>query len=132
MDVIGAMTVATTTIDSLDLCQRHSVAFVTANVDMCAVQGEICLPVVIEGPDIPRNRVMAVFAAILEIAFMLVVVAMAGHAANVFIRKCLGGMTTVTFLLFVNAMQRESCQVVIEEHRILPVEFRVAAFTLAA
>ena len=105
---------------------------VAADLNMGAIEREVRLQVVIEGPDVPGHRVVARVAAILEIAFMGVVVAVAGHAANVFIRKCLGGMTTFTFLLFVNAMQRESCQVVIEEHRILPVEFRVAAFTLAA
>lgn len=41
-------------------------------------------------------------------------------------------MTAVAFLLLVNAMQRESCQIMIKEHRILPGHLRVAALALRA
>ena len=75
---------------------------------------------------------MAGIAAILEIAFVRIVVSMTRNAVDRFIRESLGGVAALAFLLFVNAVQRESSQVVSEKYRILPVHFRVAALTLGA
>lgn len=57
---------------------------------------------------------------------------MTGDAADILIRKRLRLMTVVTLRLIVYAEQREAGQVVIEEHRILPVDFSMATFTLRA
>jgi len=108
------------------------VAIVTANLDMGAVKLEVGLQVVIECPHFPTNGVVAGVAAILKIFFVRVIFTVAGNAATLFACECLGGMTAVAFLLFVHAVQRESCQVVIEEHRVLPVNFCMATLTLGA
>ena len=105
---------------------------IAADLNMGANEREVCLQVVIEGPDVPGHRVMAGVAAIREIAFMRIVVAVTRNAIDIIICVGLRSMATVALLLFVDAVQREAGQVVIEEQRILPVDFRVAAFALAA
>lgn len=85
MDVVRAMTVAAVPVDALDLVQGYSMAVVAGDLDMSAVQREVGLLVVIEGPDVPGNGVVAAVAAIPEISSMRIVVTVARHAANVFI-----------------------------------------------
>ena len=77
---------------------------VAADLNMGAMEREVRLQVVIEGPDVPGHRVVARVAAILEIGFMGVVVAVAGNTLDRFVGVSLGRMAAVTFLLFVNAV----------------------------
>ncbi len=132
MHIISTVAVATTPVDAFDFVQRHSVAVVTGDIDMGAVKRELGLQVVIECPHFPTNGVVAGVAMILEISLVRVIFTVAGNAATLFTCERLGGMTAVAFLLFVHAVQRESCQVVIEEHRVLPVNFCMASLTLGA
>lgn len=48
MYVVSAMTVSATAVDSLDFVERHAVAIVTGDGDMCAFERKFGLCVVIE------------------------------------------------------------------------------------
>lgn len=104
VNVVRAMTVAATAIDGFHLDQRHAVTVVARDLDMGTIEREVCLQVVIEGPDVPGDRVVTGIAAIREIAFMRVVVAVAGNTVNRFVGVSLGRVAAVTFLLFVDAV----------------------------
>jgi len=85
MDIVRAMTVAAATVYSFDPVQRHAVTVVTTDIDMRTVEREVGLQVMIESPNVPGDRVVAGVAAILEIALMLVIVAVTGYAADIFV-----------------------------------------------
>ena len=104
VDVVGAMTVAATTVNGFDFCQGHAMTVVTTHLDMRAVEREVSLQVVIKSPDVPGNRVMAAVTSVFKIAFVRVVVLMAGDTVDRFVRIGLGGMTAVTFLLAMHAV----------------------------
>lgn len=128
--VVGAMTVTATSVDGFDFCKRHTVTVVATDLDVSAVQREVGLQVVIKGPDFPRDGVMAGITAVTHIAFVRVIVAVTGNAVDSFIRIRLARMTTVTFLFLVHTVQREARQVMVEKHRVLPVNLGMTAFTL--
>jgi hypothetical protein len=77
VDIIRDMAVAAPAVAGFDPVERHAVTIVTTNFDVSTLQGEISVQIVIEGPDVPRNRVMAGFATIFEISFVCVVITMA-------------------------------------------------------
>jgi hypothetical protein len=128
--VVRAMAVTATTVDGFDFVQRDSVAVVTVDVDVCARKRKLGLFVVIKSPDVPCDGVVAGIATILEISVMRVIITMTGDAVALFVGKGLRGMAIDAFLLIVHAVQRESGEVVIEKHRVLPVHFRVATLAL--
>ena len=128
--VIGAVAVAAISVESCHPGQRHTVAVVAGNVDVSTLERKIGLYIVVEGPDVPGDGGMAGVAAILEMALVRVVVEMAGNAVRRFVRIRLCGMTGIAFLFPVHAVQGESRKVVIEEYRVLPVDFRMAALAL--
>ena len=132
VDVICPMTVTAVAGGAFDLVQRHAVTIVATHVDVRPVKREVRLQIVIEGPDIPCHGVVAGLAAVLEVPLVRIVVAMAAHAAGIFVRVCLRRMTALALLLGVHAVQRESCQIVIEKHRVLPVHFRMTVLALLA
>lgn len=59
VNIIGAVAVATSLTDARLHFERLPVASLAGNVRVCAIQREICLPVVIETPLQPVNRVVA-------------------------------------------------------------------------
>lgn len=130
--IVRAMAIPAATADVFHLFQRHAVTVITAHTDMRADEREGGLHTMIESPQVPGDRVMAGIAAVLEVASVLVIVAVARNAADIFVLKSLADVTALAFLLFVPAEQREPSQFMIEKYRVLPVELGVAAFTLCA
>ena len=128
--VVGTMTIAATSIEGFDFYKRHTVTVVAPDLDVSAMQLEVGLQVVIKGPDFPRDGGMTGITAVTHIAFVRVIVAVAGNAVDRFIRIRLTCVATITFLFLVVAMQRESGQVMVEENRVLPVNLGMTAFTL--
>lgn len=132
VNVIRAMTITAAAVNSFYFDQRSSMTIVAANSGVCAVKRKVGLKIVIERPDVPCNRVVTRLTAITHIAFVRVVVTVAGNAVHGLVRIGLTGVAAITFLFHVLAVQREAGQVVIEKHRILPVHFRMAALALCA
>jgi hypothetical protein len=130
VDVVGAMTIAATSIDGFDFCKGHTMTVVAADLDVSAIQREVGLQVVIKGPDFPRDGAMTGITAVTHIAFVRVIVSVAGNAIYGLVRVGLACMAAITFLFLVIAMQRESRQVMIKENRVLPVNLGMTAFTL--
>ena len=97
------MAIPTTTVDGGNLVQSDSVAIVTDDAGVSALEREFGLYGVIESPDVPGDRVVAGVAAFLEISVMSVIFTMTGNAATLFTGDYLRCMTTVAFLLFVHA-----------------------------
>jgi len=103
MNVIGAMTVAATSVDGFDLVQRHSMTVVTADIDMSTLKRDIGLCVVIESPNVPGNGVVACGALFLEVAAMGVVITVTGYAATLFTCECLRSVASLALLITVYA-----------------------------
>lgn len=74
---------------------------------------------------------MAGATLIVEVAAVGVFVLMAGYALRVSAAKRLCLMAVFAFRFTVLAKQREWAQVMVEEHRVLPVDFCVAGFALS-
>ena len=105
-------------------------AIVATNFGVRATERKVGLQVVIECPEVPGNGVMTGITAIAHVALVRVVVTVARDAVDRLVCIGLAGMAAVAFLLLVLAKQREARQVVVEEHRVLPVHFGMAALTL--
>ncbi|MCP4945293.1 MAG: hypothetical protein GY924_25375, partial [Planctomycetaceae bacterium] len=91
---------------------------------------KVALQIVIESPRVPGNRIVARATLIIEVAAVWVIVLMARDTFRIRVAERLRRVTVFAFILSVNTEQREWAQVMIEEHRILPVYFCVAALTL--
>lgn len=77
VDIVRTMTAATAAIDHLHVGQRTAVAALAAHVGVCALQRKFCLDIVVEGPEIPCDRVVAGIAVFCKSSFMAVVLRMA-------------------------------------------------------
>lgn len=130
--IVGPVTIATVPIDVFHLVEWAAMAVVAGDGDMSALEQKVGLLVVIERPYIPADRVVAGVAAVKEVAAMRVVLSVTGSATAFCIGESLGGVAILTFILFVHAVQRESCQVVVEKYRVLPVDLGVTALALHA
>ena len=126
MDIIGAMAVATATTDRHHLVQRASVAIFTDDADMRASKRKASLQVVIKCPNIPGNGVVTGIAALMEVAVVRVFFAVAGSTVTFLMAERLRLMAILALVLVVHAEERESGKVVIEKHRVLPINFCVA------
>ena len=129
VDIVGAVAVSTAAADRHHLVERASVALFATNIDMCTINQKTCLHVVIERPDIPGDRVVASVAALVEIVVVRVVFTMAGNTVAVFVAECLRRMAVFAFILVVQAEERKACEIVIEKHRVFPINFSVATAT---
>ena len=126
--IVCPMAVSATATDGCHVFERAAMTGVACNIDMCAVERKVGLQIVIESPDVPADRVVAGLAAVLEVATMRIVLLMAGDAVTISVREFLAAMTCVAFVLEMHAVQRESRQVMVEKHRVLPIDLGVAAF----
>ena len=106
-------------------------AVVTRHFSVRALQGEICLQIVVKGPPIPGDGIVAGATLIVEIAAVRILVLMASDALRVCIAERLRLMAVLTFGFAVLAKQREWAQVMVEEDRILPIDFSVACLALS-
>ena len=79
MNVVGAMTIAATSVDGFDFCKRHTVTVVAGNRIVGTVKRKVRLQTMVEGPQIPGNRVVAATTLICKVTFVRVVIAMAGN-----------------------------------------------------
>ena len=68
VDVVCAMTATAAVPGPLHRCQRTAMTVIAGNVDVCAVNGEAGLRVVIKQPQIPGNRVVAGLTVLFELA----------------------------------------------------------------
>lgn len=69
---------------------------------------------------------MTGIAAIMEIAVVRVVFKVAGSTVTLGVAKRLRLMAVLALILVVYAEERESSEIVIEKHRVLPLNFCVA------
>jgi hypothetical protein len=132
MDIVGAVAGMTAAIDGLHFRQRASMAVITGDVDVSALQWKVGLNVVIKCPDVPCNRVVACAAAIIEMPVMRIVFLVTGNTVRFYVSENLGGMTLFAFGLLMRTKSWELRQIVIEEHGILPIHFCMTIFTLRA
>ena len=100
------------------------------NVCVRAIQREICLPVVIEAPLQPVNRVVARGAVVLEATVVRILLAVAIHTIFGCILEYVRLVTRIAFLAAVLAKQREARQIVIKEHVFRPRYVVVAVLAL--
>jgi hypothetical protein len=130
MDIVGAVAGMTATINGLHFRQRASMAVITGDLDVSALQWKVGLNVVIENPDVPRDRVVACAAAIIEMPVMRIIFLVTGNAVHFYVSENLGGMTLFAFGLPMRTKSWELRQIVIEEHGILPVFFGMTILAL--
>ena len=64
--IVRPVAISTTTAYVFHFLEGAAVACVTGNIDMRAIERELCLDVVIEDPQVPTDRVVAGVAAILK------------------------------------------------------------------
>jgi hypothetical protein len=112
VNVVRAVTPTTGVTRIAHRSERASVAIVAGNVHVGAFQQEIGLRVVIEQPEIPGNRVVAVPTIVLKIAVVRVVISVAGNALAGSIRKDLCLVAVITLNIPVFTKQREVGQIV--------------------
>lgn len=131
--VIGPVAIAAAAVSRFHLGERAAMALLAGNIDVSAGQWKVSLQVMIESPLFPGDRGVAGAAFIVEIAVVRVVFRMARNTGGFGFSECLG-LVAVRALcnLVVRAQQRKRSQIVIEEHRVLPIDFRVAVLTLRA
>ena len=122
------MAVTTTAVNSLHLAERASMTVIAGDFDVRTAQFEFSLNIVVKDPKIPSDRIVASVTAPGEVVTMRIVVFVAGGTAIVHDSEHLGLVTILAFLLVVNAEQRKRSEVMVEENRILPGDFRVAVF----
>gem|GEM_PF-5744091 len=132
VQITCAMAVATTRSGRLHFLQRASVTVVTRHINVRAFQSETGLQLVVEGPLIPADRVVAGSTLIVEIAAMRILILMAGNTCGIRFPKGLRLMAVVAFCFPMLPEQWKRAEVVIEEHRVLPADFGMAGFTLSS
>ena len=132
VDIVRAMAVTTTTVDGLHFAERASMTVIAGDIDMRTAQFEFSLNIVVKDPKIPGDRIVASVTAPGEVFTMRIVVFVASGTAFVHDSEYLGLVTILAFVLVVNAEQRKGSEVMVEENRVLPGHFRVAAFAQSA
>jgi hypothetical protein len=128
VNIVCAMAVTTTAVNSLHLAEGASMTVIAGDIDVRTAQFEFSLNIVVKDPKIPGDRIVASVTAPGEVVTMRIVVFVAGGTAIVHDSEHLGLVTILAFLLVVNAEQRKRSEVMVEENRILPGDFRVAVF----
>jgi len=128
VNIVCAMAVTTTAVNSLHFAERASMTVIAGDIDVRIAQFEFSLNIVVKDPKISVDRLVASVTAPGEVVTMRIVVFVAGGTAIVHDSEHLGLVTILAFLLVVNAEQRKRSEVMVEENRILPGDFRVAVF----
>jgi hypothetical protein len=127
--IIRTMAAAAATVDCLHFAKSAPMTIIAGDIDVSTAQFKFGLQVVIKKPKIPRDWIVAGVATPGEVVAMWIVICMAVGTAIVRVREQFGLVTVLAFILVVNAKQRKGSEVVIEENRVLPGDFRVTAFT---
>ena len=125
--VVRPVAVAAIAVQHLHLLQWAAMAAVTGNVDMRSIQKKIRLQIVIKIPQVPGDWVMAAIATIQEKTLVRIVFSMTGDAISFRVGEGLRRVTILALILGVHAVQWESGQIVVEEHRVLPVDLGMTA-----
>ena len=103
MDVVGSMATAAVAVQDPHPGQGAAVAVVTGDIAVRTLERERGLRVMIEKPDVPCDRIVAILAALGEIAAVWIRLPVAGNAIGICFGKCLRGMAVVAFLLGMRA-----------------------------
>lgn len=130
--VVSAVAVPAGAIHVSDARQRTSMAGCTRHVDMRAVETKFRLSIVIKHPDGPLHRVVAYVTTIVKCPLVRIIVAVTVAALASSLGKSLRLVAILTVVPGVIAQQRKVRQIMIKEHRVLPVDLGMAAFTLRA
>ncbi len=130
--VIRSMAVGAVLADSLDRSEGAAVTVAAGDVNVRTAEFELGAVIVIELPKVPGNRVMAGLTVVLEYVFVRIVVEMAGDTLTVGAGEYLSFVTVLAFDVVMLAKQWETCQVVVEKQRFLPVILGVAIVALLA
>ena len=126
------MTIAAGVADTLHRSQRAPVTVVAGNIYMGTIQIEARLHVVVEQPQIPRDRVVAGATFNIETALVSIIFSVAVDAVAARAGKNRGFMTRIAFEIVMFPQQRKSGQVVDEIGRFLPAFLSVAIVALVA
>ena len=87
---------------------------------MCTIECKARLHIVVEQPQVPGNRVVAITALIIEYAIVRVVLKVAANAFRGRVCKDLTFVAGIAFEIVVLTQEREAHQVVIEIRRVQP------------
>lgn len=118
--VIGPMTVRTAAAQPGLRCQRSSVTGIAAYLEMCAVQPEGRLTVVIELPLQPVDGVVAQGTVFREAVRVRVFVTVAFSAIHRRVAENMRIVTRVALFVGVRSQEWETCQAMIEEDQVRP------------
>src|SRR6185369_1154934 len=132
MHVILAMACGAGSIRDLVRRELHVVAGLAGRTRVRAVQGEIRVPVVVEGPGTPSGGVVATLTRAPQTALVSVVVRVAGVARGRRVLECLRFVAVVAGCFGMRAEQREVREIVIESDALLPRALVVALRALPA
>jgi len=132
MDVVGSMAGAAVAVHGPHLGQRIAVAVIAGNFAVRALERERRLRVMIEKPDVPCDRVVTILATLGEVATVRIGLQVASRTSGFCRGESLRGMAVFALLFRVRSEQREIREVVVKEHRVLPVDIGVAAFAHGA
>jgi hypothetical protein len=107
MYIIGSMAFAAAAVGRSHLCKRAPMTLIAGNFDVRAGQRKIGLQVVVKYPLVPRNRVVAGAALVLEIAVVRIVFLVTRNAGGLDPAVFLCLVAVSTFRFVVRAEQRE-------------------------
>ena len=103
MHIIRAVTVRTAIAGLFHRRKRTTVAVVAGYVDVGAMQLEVCLNIVIEQPQVPRDRVVTRLAVVFERAIVCVVFKMAADTLTIGVGEYLTLVASIAFTIAVCA-----------------------------
>ena len=128
VNVVRAMAASAVAIYDFDPVQRCAMTGFTLNLCVRTLDWKVRLHIVIECPEFPSHRVVASIAACREVPPVRVVIAVTRAAVIVYVDEGRSLVTVAALRSAVKAQKRKAGQVVIEENRILPINFGVAGF----
>jgi hypothetical protein len=131
VNVVGSVAASAVPTVALHFVQGGSLTICTVDFVMRTGERKLGLHIVVKQPTIPGDRVVARVTCTRKIAAMRIVISMAAVTRSVSFAECLRFMAFVAFVVGVLAQQRERCQIMIEEDRVLPTDFGVTGRALA-
>ena len=120
VDIIRTMTIGAPASKPGLRRQRPAVTAGAANFEMCALQGKVCLPVVVKLPLQPVHRVVTEGAVLRKAILVRIGFAMAFDALRRRVAEHMRFMARVALLVRVRAQQRKAGQAVVEEDLVRP------------
>lgn len=132
MNIVRSMTIRATSAGLLHGRKRTAVATLAGHTFMCTIEFKARLHIVVEQPQVPGNRVVAITALVIEYAIVRVVLKVAADAFRARVCKHLAFMAGIAFEIVVLTQERKAHQVVVEIRRIQPFRLVVAIRTLLA